>query len=105
MKALLRRIRLILKDRRVRKFFTRFVSGTAAIIVFVTTYALVLPAITMESEALCGIPAHQHDDSCYEKVLVCDLPEDQDHQHSESCYENRLICGLEVHTHSVACYN
>ena len=65
MQALLRKIRQILKDRRTRKFFTRIVSSVAAIVVFVTTYALILPAITLEKKAVCGIEAHQHDGSCY----------------------------------------
>ena len=50
MKKLLAKIQKILRDRRTRQFLTRFVSVTAAIVVFVTTYALVLPAITMERE-------------------------------------------------------
>ena len=104
MKKLLRRIRQILRDRRTRRFFKRFVGTFAAIVVFVTTYALVLPAITMEAEAQCGIEAHQHDDSCFEEVLVCDLPESDGHQHVDSCYEKVLVCGKESHTHSPACY-
>ena len=105
MKKLLRRIRQILRDRRTRRFFKRFVGTFAAIVVFVTTYALVLPAITMEAEAQCGIEAHQHDDSCFEEVLVCDLPESDGHQHVDSCYEKVLTCGKEPHTHSAACYH
>ena len=126
MKALLRKIRQILRDRRFRRTFTRFVSGIAAIVVFVTTYALVLPAITMESEAYCGIEAHHHDESCYEEQLICDIPESDghhhddscyavsqiqvctkpEHQHSEECYdeEGNLICGLEEHAHDEACF-
>jgi len=105
MKKLIARIQKILYDRRTRQFLTRFVSVTAAIVVFVTTYALVLPAITMEREAHCGIPAHQHDDSCYEEVLVCGLEESDDHQHTADCYEKKLVCGMEAHTHSPACYS
>ena len=105
MKKLLAKIQNILRDRRTRQFLTRFVSVTAAIVVFVTTYALVLPAITMEREANCCIQAHQHDDSCYEEVLVCGLEESDDHQHTADCYEKKLICGMEVHTHSAACYS
>ena len=67
MQALLRKIRQILKDRRTRRLFTRVVSSIAAIVVFVTTYALILPAITLEKTAVCGIEEHQHSDSCYEK--------------------------------------
>lgn len=87
--------------------FTRIVSVTAAIVVFVTTYALVLPAITMEIEADCGIEAHQHDDSCYEYGLICGLEESDQHQHGDGCYgrTGNLICGKEVHVHSEACYH
>ena len=128
MKALLRKIRQILRDRRTRRFLTRFVSGVAAIVVFVTTYALVLPAITMESEAACGIEAHQHDDSCYSENLICGQEESEGHHHTDDCYtvtrelecdleehqhssengcfdeEGNVVCKLEEHTHSDSCY-
>ena len=107
MKALLQKIRQILKDRKTRRFFTRLVSTVAAIVVFVTTYALVLPAITMESEAACGIEAHQHDQSCYTDVLVCETPESPGHVHDESCYstKQRVVCQIEEHAHDSDCYN
>ena len=109
MKKLLAKIRKILHDRRTRRFLTRFVSGIAAIVVFITTYALVLPAITMEKEANCGIEAHQHDDSCYTEELICDIPESEGHHHDESCYRTKLnlICETAEHEHSVenGCYD
>ena len=109
MKKLLAKIRKILRDRRTRRFLTRFVSGIAALVVFVTTYALVLPAITMEKEANCGIEAHQHDDSCYTEELICDLQESDGHHHDESCYSPSpvLICVTDEHEHSVenGCYD
>ncbi len=104
MKTSINRIYEKLRSRQNRRLLTRFVSITAAVVVFITTYALVLPAITMEEEALCGILAHQHDDTCYERMLVCGLEESEDHEHTEDCYEEVLICGLEAHTHSEACY-
>ena len=104
MKALLEKIRNILRSRRTRQMLTRSVSVVAAVVVFITTYALVLPAITMEQNAFCGIPEHQHTDSCYEERLVCGIPEGQGHHHDASCYEKFLICGLEVHVHSPECY-
>ena len=52
MRNLLEKIRKVLKDRRTRQLLTRTVSVTAAIVVFVTTYALGLPAITMEKVCL-----------------------------------------------------
>ena len=109
MQALLRKIRQILKDRRTRKFFTRVISSVAAIVVFVTTYALILPAITLEKTAVCGIEAHQHDDSCYEERLVCGQEESGGHHHDESCYSTvtELTCGMEEHRHSEdkGCYD
>ena len=107
MKALLRKIRQILRDRKTRRIFTRLVSTVAAIVVFVTTYALVLPAITMESEAACGIEAHQHDQSCYTDVLVCELPEGPGHVHDESCYstKQKQVCQIEEHVHDSDCYD
>ena len=107
MKALFRRIRQILRDRRTRRIFTRFVSTVAAIVVFATTYALVLPAITMESRAECGIEAHQHDESCYTDVLVCEIPESPGHVHDESCYSTgqKLVCRTEEHMHEPNCYD
>ena len=104
MKALLIRIRILLRSRRNRQLLTRAVSVVAAIVVFVTTYALVLPAITLEQEAYCGILEHQHTDTCYEERLVCEIPEGEDHHHDASCYEKVLICGQEVHIHSPECY-
>ena len=109
MKELLRRIRQILKDRRVRRFFTRVVSTVAAIVVFVTTYALILPAITLEATPVCGVEAHQHTDECYEDVLVCEIPESDGHKHTDECYsvELVLVCEETEHTHSVenGCYD
>ena len=90
-------------------FFTRTVSLTAAIVVFITTYALVLPAITLEKTASCGIEEHQHDDSCYEEILICGREESDGHQHDDSCYTvtRELKCGLEEHQHSAedGCYD
>ena len=104
MKALLRKIRQILRDRKVRRFFTRLISTVGAVVVFVTTYALVLPAITLEINAGCGIEAHQHDDSCWTEVLTCEKEESEGHHHDASCYEKVLTCGKEYHVHSSACY-
>ncbi|MBE6002237.1 MAG: hypothetical protein E7239_12830 [Sarcina sp.] len=107
MKALLQKIRQLLKDRRFRRIWYRGVSSVAALVVFVTTYALVLPAITMESRAACGMEAHQHDDSCYEKRLICGMEESEGHHHDDSCYTlaQKLVCKMEEHAHDDACYD
>ena len=109
MQRLLEKIREILRNRRIRMFFTRFVSLVAAIVVFITTYALVLPAITLEKTASCGIDEHQHDDSCYEYALTCGLEESEGHHHDDSCYTvtEELECQMEEHQHSQenGCYD
>jgi len=88
---------------------SRTVSIVAAFVVFVTTYALVLPAITMEKDARCGIEAHQHDDSCYELQLTCTQEEADGHVHTEDCFrvEQVLTCEIPEHQHSAenGCYD
>ena len=44
-----------------------------ALVVFVTAYAMVLPALTV-SVPRCGIDEHTHTEECYreEKKLICD---------------------------------
>ena len=73
-----------------------------ALVVFFTTYALILPAITMEIETNCGLQEHIHTEECYEATfetkteLICNLPEIEDHIHDETCYETEkvLVCEL-----------
>ena len=107
MKKLLEKIRRILRNRRTRRLLARVVSVTAALVVFVTTYALVLPAITMETNVLCGMEAHEHTDDCYTEELICGLEESPGHTHDESCYEVSQIqvCRAEEHQHDQSCYD
>ena len=98
MQELLRKIRQILKDRKTRQFLARVVTSIAAVVVFVTTYALILPAISMEKTAICGVEEHQHSDSCYEERLVCGQEESDGHHHDDSCYKTITelsICTLQ----------
>ena len=56
----------------------------AAVVVFVTVYALILPAITLEKH-YCGYEEHQHSTDCYiDGVLVCGQVE---HVHTDACRE------------------
>ena len=102
--------------RRRRKRWRSAVLALAAVVVFCTTYALILPAITMTQETCCGMEEHQHGDDCYETVLVCDREFDvvqpEGHIHTATCYEYEpvLTCGLEecediLHAHTDACYD
>ena len=109
MKALLEKIRKLLKDRRFRQLWYRSVSAFAALVVFITTYALVLPAITLEKTAACGIEEHQHDEICYESRLVCGQEESEGQHHDDSCctVTKELVCDQEEHEHSEenGCYD
>lgn len=87
----------------------KIVTFLAAIVVFCTTYALILPAITMETQ--CNIPEHTHTDSCYETVtesgLLCTILR---HQHTKDCLDENgvYICGCSdvlLHQHDTACYD
>lgn len=90
-----------------------------ALVVFVTTYALILPAITMEIETNCGLQEHIHTEDCYEEIelLACDEEELEGHTHTEECYttieieaeteedqDQKLVCDLEEHEHTEECY-
>ena len=81
------------------KNWHRIVRAMAMVVVFCTTYTLILPAITMESGTVCGITAHSHTEQCYETVTVL-------HSHDESCYNKTAICGIEehpAHSHLAEC--
>lgn len=93
-----------------RKLWQRVVSFLTCISVFCTTYALILPAITLSAEADCGIEAHTHTDECYEltqvKTQICDSV----HKHTSECRDENgeLICGkadFVLHTHGTNCYD
>ena len=72
---------LKLKRKRRKKIWKRIVSAMMCLVVFCTTYMLILPAITKETDTFCGIEEHTHSEECYEKVLLC-----ENHVHTPECY-------------------
>lgn len=103
------------KGSRRRKVWTQLVRMMAIAVVFCTTYVLILPALTIQSEPVCGLEEHVHTDSCYEAPagveLACVLPEDAViiHQHGAACLDDdgQLICRIpekELHVHHADCY-
>ena len=97
-----------------RKVWQRIVCAMMCIVVFCTTYALILPAITMSSDALCGLSEHTHTEECYAQSSTADTIElvcqPEIHSHSDSCYdaEGNLICGKAdyiLHTHNEYCFD
>lgn len=100
---------------RRRRLWHRIVTALAAVVVFCTTYALILPAITLENNYICGQDEHQHGSDCFQTVqteqfstvLVC-VPEG--HSHTADCFdaEGHLVCGLAdvvLHRHDEYCFD
>lgn len=93
----------------------RVVTVLAGVVVFCTTYALILPAITLEKQ--CDIPEHTHTDACYaqvtsveKRVPVCSAETLKIHRHTADCYDadGNPRCGYAdfvVHSHDSRCYD
>lgn len=102
------------KQNQRRRIWRKIVRVMACVVVFCTTYALILPAITQE-KTQCGLSEHTHSESCYKKieaesvaVLACTYESLGVHVHTSECYDsgNHLICGqadFVVHVHDGAC--
>ena len=99
-----------------KKRWYRVVTCLACVVVFCTTYALILPAITLENTG-CEIPEHTHVQECYTQVTsvshtepVCTIEGLNIHQHDNTCYdsEGNLICryaNFVVHRHDSSCFD
>lgn len=93
----------------------RVVTVLAGVVVFCTTYALILPAITLEKQ--CDIPEHTHTDACYaqvtsveKRVPACSAETLEIHRHTADCYDadGNPRCGYAdfvVHSHDSRCYD
>lgn len=57
-------INLLIKNQRKRKSLHKIVMCMAVLVVSITTYMLILPAITMTDETYCG-QEHEHIQQCY----------------------------------------
>ena len=106
-----------IKTHQRKRKWHRVVTCLAAVVVFCTVYALILPAITMEQEGQCEIPEHTHDISCYvqvisipQSVLTCSKETLNIHEHTDECYDENgePVCGYAdfvVHVHDASCYD
>ena len=106
------------KKHRMKRIWYRILTVPVCIVVFITTYALILPAITLEStpDTYCGLEEHTHTDECYETPSVeahteikCDAAASL-HTHTDECYgaSGELICKQPdyiIHTHTELCFN
>lgn len=103
------------KQNKRQSIWRKVVRVMACAVVFCTTYALILPAITME-RPLCELEEHTHSDSCYVKLTTCEVRKLtcsyetlEVHKHTEECRneDQELICGYAdfvVHEHNDSCY-
>lgn len=100
-----------------KSIWKRIVSVLACIVVFCTTYALILPALTLEKDAECGLEEHTHTEACYirddssaPEVLVCNAETLGLHVHTDACIgiDGEYICGYSdfvIHSHNEYCYD
>lgn len=116
-KDTLRDIAGVLARYRRHRIWRKIVSVLACIVVFCTTYALILPAITMEKTPACGKTEHTHTEACYTQVTpaektvpVCTPESLQVHKHTEDCLDENgeYCCGYAdflIHEHNSACFD
>lgn len=116
-KEILREATDFLVVHRRHRTWKKVVSALACTVVFCTTYALILPAITLEKSPQCEKIEHTHTDACYTQLvsqsktnLVC-TPESLGlHEHTDACMgENgEFCCGYSdfaVHEHDASCFD
>lgn len=111
-----------------KSIWKRIITVLACVVVFGTTYALILPAITMDAKKtlVCteDYVIHTHDENCYnpDGNLICGLEEVKEHRHTEECYKEvpaqteaedqeiskELICSepeVIYHAHNEHCFD
>lgn len=95
----------VLRQKKHRKW-KKIVSLLSCLVVFCTTYALILPAVTLDGQAsvTCGLSEHQHSDSCYSSETTCGQEAGEGHTHTADCCTSVPTCNQTEHTHSDACY-
>ncbi len=107
-KAFIRQTEKMSREHKRKHRRRNVVIALAAVVVFGTAYALMLPAVTWDSGLVCGKKEHVHTEECYaeaERTLLCQTEE---HTHGDDCYEEvtTYICGLEddtTHIHTAEC--
>jgi len=118
-KNLLKRAENYIKQHRRNSARRAVFTVIAALVVFATTYTLIIPAVTWDRTLICEKTEHVHSDECYsevtvpeEKKLIREICDDETHEHTDECYEiipehteKVLSCVLEEHTHSAACFD
>ena len=100
------------KQNKQRSIWRKLVRMMACIVVFCTTYALILPVITLERSYICGLEPHSHDASCLagpEPGSFLCTPESLGvHEHTGECFDGDGLprCGFSdrvLHIHDDLC--
>lgn len=94
-----------------KKRWHKVLIALATVVVFFTTYAMILPAITLDKTTYCRLEQHQHKQECYETTLICGHDESEEpiiHIHTTECYveQRTLVCDFkesEPHIHTDDC--
>lgn len=97
---------LLVKNRR-RRVWTKAVGCMAAVVVFCTTYALILPALTMEKDTVCGYVEHIHTEECYQPGAM----DASDGNAVKAVSDGNALegdegtyCGIHAHQHTTECF-
>lgn len=125
--SILKKAGKFLREQGKNSKWRKVLTVLGAIVVFVTAYILLMPAVALEHKSVCGLEEHTHTEECYGQVAVCGkvgvgdeseepvtlefactFPEEL-HVHTRECYdgEDNLICGYAdyaVHEHTQGCY-
>ena len=108
-----RMIQKYLKRNKQRSIWRKLLRMMACVVVFCTTYALILPVITLDRNYICGLEAHSHSDQCRSGpeagTFLCDPEALGCHTHVPECFdpEGALLCDLSdwiLHIHEEICY-
>ena len=70
-----------------KKRWHRLLTALSCIVVFCTVYALIIPAITLSEDPICGLEEHIHTEECYSQVTV----------------PTKINCTFNVHKHDESC--
>ena len=98
-----------MRRRKRRAWRKRALALMAALVVFCTTYVLIINASTREAAVYCGKEEHVHGNGCYTEqiVFICGQEADASHEHTDECcfVEREWNCKMEEHVHSLQCYS
>lgn len=94
-------IQNFLKNHEKHKKYIALLLVLSIVVSFAVPFSLIMPAVSMTGELICGMEEHIHSDECYE--LSCGLEESDEHLHNADCYT--LVCDIPEHIHSQECYS